>query len=156
MGKSKPYKLVERTTIVSAAIADAYSELQSLRDEMTENRDNMEEKFSATQKYQDTSDCVDALDNADVDSEPEMTVEVAELPIRYTESVPTRKARTPSRSTRCSNAQAMLEAAKTELENWVLDKGEEPSDTVDDVQNLIDSLSSTIDAIEGIDFPGMY
>ncbi len=41
-----------------------YSEIENLRDEVQEWRDNIEEKFSATQKFSDLEECVDGLDSA--------------------------------------------------------------------------------------------
>lgn len=152
--KSPAYKLIERTTTVIGAIADAYSELSTLLDEMTEKRDAMEEKFSSTQRYQDTSDCVDALEQADVDNEPDVPEAVRDISVKYSESVPTRKSRGTSRSVRCSNSVAMLQAAKDMLEGWSADS--EVVEVAEEVESLIETLGSAITYLDGIDFPGMY
>ncbi len=41
-----------------------YEEIENLRDEIQEWKDNIEEKFSATQKYSYLEECVSSLDNA--------------------------------------------------------------------------------------------
>lgn len=58
---SKP-KAIPHTVTLANAISEGYSELQILRDEMTEWADNMEEKLSHTTKYEAVRGAADELD----------------------------------------------------------------------------------------------
>ncbi len=58
-----------------------YSEVENLRDEIQDWKDNIEEKFSATQKYSDLEECASTLDSAisEIESGNEEIDDVAEL-----------------------------------------------------------------------------
>lgn len=137
--KQPAYKPVERKTTLAACIGDAMSMLQELRDECAEARDNMEEKLSATEKYQAYSDAADTLDEH-ADNEPTVPASLQDVAVTYTEYVSTRKSRGPSRSTRLSNAVLMLSAAKDALESG----------------DVFDELEEIIDGVENVEFPGMF
>lgn len=140
------YKTVNRTSTIGAAISEAYGELQGLRDEMQEWRDNLEERFSQTSKYEAVSECVDQLDQV-ADDEPDVDEKIAKLALEYPEQVSTRKNRSPGRATRASNAGLILRAVIDVLE---------AHDASDEHQDLIDAMTEHADAVDGLEFPGMY
>lgn len=164
------YKFEQRQTSLTAAIGDAYSELQSLRDEMREWADNLENgNLGHTDRGQRVAEAADALDNV-ADDEPEMELGEFDPQITYAEQINRRKGKPASRSVRCSNASSMLgaviEALETEMEK--LEEGEDDVDLKEEaegddkddpkekLEELRDHLQNTVDEIDGIEFPGMY
>lgn len=145
------YKSVNCEGTVSS-VSDAFSELESLKDEMTEWRDNLEEKFSGTQKYEDVSACCDELEQVDEVEVPEV---IGEVKIAYSEMRNRRKGRGESRSVRRDNAVAVLQAAKDAAENW-LEGLPEDDENKDQVSTFIDELDTQIGYAEGAEFPGMF
>lgn len=61
MGKRNG-KFVKQEAGAVEAIENGISEIESLQEEMSEWRDNMEDKLSSTQKYSDVTDCADSLE----------------------------------------------------------------------------------------------
>jgi hypothetical protein len=59
---AKQGKWVKQEAGAVEAIENGISEIESLKDEMSEWRDNMEDKLSGTQKFEDVSQCADDLD----------------------------------------------------------------------------------------------
>lgn len=153
------YKPVTTEYSVADAIANGYSELQSLRDEMQETADNMSgANMEHMPKYETASTTADTLGNF-CDDEPEVPEEAGNGRIQVTEMVNKRKGRGPSRQVRLDNAVAMLEAAKAHLETLqeAAEEGEGEKETGDDdYQELIDKLDEDIGEASGCEFPGMY
>lgn len=143
---------------MSDAIADAYGELQCLRDEMREKAEALEEKFSGTEKYQTCSDTVDSLDEY-CDEEPEMGSDFATMEITYHEMT---KRKGCSRALRCSNAVAALNAAKELAEEQVEelesdeDRGKTGDALLEELEGFVEIVGNVIDSAEGLEFPGMY
>ncbi len=71
-------KYVGVTSTVTSLISDAGSIVEELKDEMSEWRDNLEEKFSATEKYERVNEAADALENSDVTGKAEELIEALE------------------------------------------------------------------------------
>lgn len=151
--KVSPYKIEQRTTTVGAAISDAWSALQGLRDEMSETADNMEDALSGTPKYDAVCEARDGLDG--VDNEPDVHDSVSDLPVTYGESVNRRKGRSPSRNVQRDNATAMLGAAKDAIDAHAEDLPADAEEK-DDLESLSESVQEMIDAADGVEFPGMY
>lgn len=141
--KQPAYKAVPQTTTVAAAIGDAFGTLEELKNECEEARNNLEEKFSSTNKYQMYSDAADTLDGV---SEPDVAEHLQDILVVYSLFVPTRKNRGTSRAQRLSNAVSMLDAAKSAIEESVYK----------DDDDLAGALESTIGEVENVEFPGMY
>lgn len=109
---SRSYKYVPQKGTVSS-VSDAYSELVSLGEECREIVDNAAEGLDQTQRIQTLDETAGELENL---SEPDVPEHVADLEIGYSDSVPTRKGRSPSRATRRDNAVAILQGAISALE----------------------------------------
>lgn len=111
-------KYTSVTTTIEGAIADAYSELQELRDEMSEWRDNLEERFSHTDKYSQVSDAADALDQI-ADDAPEVDGPLGDITVTASHG---RKASTKSpypRWLRRDNATSLMDGAISALEDHI-------------------------------------
>lgn len=167
--KQPTYKSREVKTTVSAAIGDAFSEFQSLAEEMRETADNMEgANMTHMPKYEVASTAADELENHT--DEPDVTEAFAELPVTATEMYNRSKRKANSRSVRLSNAQGLIQAARDALEahKETLDAGVEISDNdakVDEKEGAIESQKEEIDSlVQGldehcefdVDFPGFY
>lgn len=111
-------KYTQLVTTVSGAIADAYGEFQSLRDELSEWRDNLEEKLSYTDKYQQVSDATDILDGF-ADNEPDVDTSLGDIAVTATHGrKPSNKSPYP-RWLRRDNAVALLDGAISSLEDHI-------------------------------------
>lgn len=105
------YKSVEHDYSVGDAVSGAFEELQSLRDEMSEWRDNMSSgNMEHMEKYSEVESAADTLDS-NADSEPDVPECATELRFKVQLQENRRKGRGDSRSVRCSNAAALLSGA---------------------------------------------
>lgn len=145
------YKQVTREGVVDAIIGDAYSEVQSLAEEMREWADNMEEKFSQTSKYDDVSSAADTLENI---SEADLPDDMPAITTAWLETVHKSKKRSPSRAVRASNVETMLRAAEEAIRAHIGHK--EPSELIDALSELAEKLSEDADEIAGVEFPGAF
>lgn len=140
-------KLVSKInkTTIGDAVSDAVSEIESLRDEMTEWRDNIEDKFSGTEKFERISEVVDQLDNVQDITVPDelSTIEVEVLHQRKS----SKKSPYP-RWVRLGNAVNALTAVRDILD--------EKDEMTDDEEQLRDDVSTAIDEVDGIEFPSMF
>lgn len=149
-----------------------------MRDEIQEIVDNAGDQLANTQRIQTLEESANAL--SDADSEPDVPSAVNDEEISYMEMVPTRKGRSASRSTRCSNACSMIRAAadwcreKADAYEEAVDKHkEEPqqptpaevlgaltldeaSTLMEELRELADTAEEMCDNAEGAEFPGMY
>lgn len=103
-------KIKDVTISLSGAVSDAFSEIESLKDELQEWYDNLPEQFQNGSKGEALQEAIGGLEQ---DTEPEVPSEVDSFDVVYT---PILKRRL-SRADRCSNAVSMLTAAKDYVEN---------------------------------------
>lgn len=162
------YKFVPHTSTLSS-IADAISELQSLAEECREIVDNAPEGLSETQRIQTLDETAGYLEDV---NEPDIPEGADDLAISYSEAVPTRKGRSPSRSTRRDNALAIIGAAVEALEAKVEELREEANDArgedddsdegdvadakADSFDELKTELEEIVSNVESCEFPGMF
>jgi hypothetical protein len=132
------YEVTEDT--IPDLIANAYSEWQSLGEEMRTSQENMEEHFSATQKYQDIEQCADTLENF---SEPTVPEKFKETKIAYFVGK-YRGSRDGRNAYACDQLQTVIDCL------------EEHPDEDDESQSLADELQEAIGEAEGLNFPGMF
>lgn len=158
---SKPRKKFKDTTH-TCTIADtleAPSDVESLKEEMEEWRDNMENgNLGYTSKFEDVSSCADELESlhSDLDSvvtELEEAIKEAERPellkreITYVDRQP--YGRGAARWLRLENAIAPLRAAIEVLSREV-------PESEKDLHEKIREVDSTLDQASSVSFPGMY
>jgi len=171
------YKMEVQRITLADAIANGYSEIQQLRDEMNEWKDNLENgNLGHTDKFSRVEECAEALDS-EADNEPseELPADLVLKEVSVSVQVNRRKNKGPSRAVRCSNACAYLQVVCDELEGIMEDlptepeeddegritpeaekAAEEAQEEKDTLEEIRDHLQSTIEAVEGIEFPGMY
>ena len=170
---SKSYKPVLRTTTLSAAIADAMSELAALGEEARELVDNASEMSQGTQRIQTFDETASALENL-VEPNIDGIGTFSDLDVEYTEQVHRSRKASPSRAVRCGNACAMLSAAHDRLDDLIANGGidewegsnvrsaigdeSSPSrgEVFDAIGELIGELAEIISEAEGCEFPGMF
>lgn len=139
----KSYKMEKYGTTVGGAVADAFSEFESLREEMQEIVDNMSgANMEHLPKYETAETAVSELDEHT--NEPDVPESLKDLDVEYVAMVNRRKGRGPSRGVRLSNAQAMLAAVLAMLDE------KEDEDSV----ALREELSEHSDF--DVEFPGMF
>jgi hypothetical protein len=155
MTTTSKYKTREAT--LADAANEAYSEFMALGEEMREWADNLEEKFSATDRYARISEAADALEGL---SEPNYPDWASKTKVQISELVkPPRKV---SRATRRDNACAILDTCMEVCNEW-LDENDKPENRSDEMLEIIgeitqirDDLENLKDEAEGVEFPGMY
>lgn len=149
-----------KTGTITDALSTGFSEIQSLRDELTEWKDNLEEKLSHTDKYQRVSDCADSLDEiADCEDECVPPIHTEET-VDWVEQKKASKKSPYPRWLRLQNAVNALEAVKAQLEILVETDDDEDEDPEDEnrmeIQACIDKLDEIIDGANSVEFPGMF
>lgn len=172
---SGSYKNLETKTDLSEAISNFYSEVQSLRDEMSEWADNMESNnLGSTPKFDEVSQAKNALDGF-ADLEPDVPDGMNGVELVVIIQVPRRKRQNTSRAVRCGNAAAHIEAVvawieeeKDRLEKLDFDPDldedgeevemseEERDAQVSALEELRDTLQDHADQAQGVEFPGMF
>jgi hypothetical protein len=173
---ARKLKFTTHTADLDQALSEALSDLQSLRDEVAEVRDNLEEHFGNTDRYQRYCDAVDNLDAAD--EEPDVPDCLAGVTVTYTTGTKGGR-RGDSRAQRCSNYCAMLDAVVSACEQWLEDNPEldvhddddvvepgedrvtedqasERTDQRSEVETFRDEVENIKSTCEGTEFPGMY
>lgn len=143
------------TGTVESAVDDARTELESLRDELDEWRNNIEEHFSTTQKYADLESAVGQLDA--LDSLPD----ISDLPEKVRiepVSLQLSNKRKQSRSSRCDEAVELLrQAASLLLYHGEVDEGTTLTvEEKDACMGAASEIQSVIEEIECVEFPGMF
>lgn len=146
-----------RETTIEEAVQDAISEVESLRDEMNEWRDNIEERFGGTEKYERVSEAADQLDNVQEIDIPESLREMKVTVVSQRKS--SKKSPYP-RWLRLQNAIEALGAVRSLLEegteNSLIEDDQKKIDLTDDVEQLMTDVGDAIDNLEGVEFPTMF
>ena len=157
--KKPTYKVVPIETTVVAAIGDAMSEFQTLGEEMRETADNMEgANMGHMQKCQDAAEAADELEQHT--DEPYVPEFLQDLKVTTTELRNRNKRRGNSRSTRLSNAQSLLQAARDCVQEFIDEKqkddpdGKEAERQIEKAEQLIIDLDEHCEF--EVNFPGMF
>lgn len=165
------FKRAQRTTTVESAFEDAKSEIECLRDEMTEWAENMEGNgMEHMPKYDEVNEAKESLESS---CESLESVDISTLPdairetsVSYTEALPYGRKPQP-RWMRLSNCVSMLHAVKDvisaaedeslqeKVDAEEADENEEETEEANfgEIDNYIDEA---IDYAEAVSFPGMY
>lgn len=146
------YKLgPERKLSVQDAISEAFGEIQSLRDETSDNASNTEGKPQG-ERWQEAADALDGC----ADNEPDVPAEVADFEVTVRDQVNTDKRRGPSRAVRLSNACGLLSAVKERLESLDEKETDDDEDLKDAAEQLASDLDEAIDLDGSVEFPTMF
>ena len=159
MGK---YKQVREKFTVGDGL-DA-SEIESLRDEMQEWVDNMSgTSLENTSRYQMAEEAANQLDQVDyigleniweaVNNTECLTKDLKNLEYEVVIFKVKNRRQYPSRAYRLSNTISAINGALECLKNFL-----EPyeADEVGDIRCAIDEVESTVQELDGVEFPGMY
>jgi predicted RNase H-like nuclease (RuvC/YqgF family) len=139
----KRYKTVSCETTIEAAILDGLMEVESLKDEMCETRDIMEEKFFGTSRFQTISDTADTLENVEFSPDvPECLPEDAK--VTYYEDKPYGRS-SLSRAMRMSNAISMISAGVAGVEAYMEKLSSDKSDLEAKAEEIRDDANDEID-----------
>lgn len=140
-----------RKISVVDAVSEAWSEIESLAEEMQTWRDNMEEKLSHTDKYGRVSECAETLESG---SEPSEPASEAVKAVMVTIQDPKPKRRGYSRADRLSQACSILSACEDALDEFI-DTSTVDSDK-EDADNYKQEVVELKDNVESAEFPGMF
>lgn len=168
-------KYTTHTASILGAAEGFYNDIEELASEMGEWRDNLEEKFSQTEKYSNVSECADALENiTDSGNAPDILSEGADTECSYQHGKKSSSKSPYPRWLRRDNATNMARAAIEALEARIETLREEPEnneDASDEAMDLIkeqreeqaseleeykQSLEEHADEADGIEFPGAF
>lgn len=143
-------KQTTHKTDTTAAIADAFSEIESLKDELQEWYDNLPENFQNGSKGEQLQEAIGALEQH---SEPSVDDKLQEL-LEKTEVSYLATSGRASRSDRRYAAIAQLDAV-IELLQEKQDEQEKAGCELD-YESLIDELTNARDEWDNVEFPGMF
>lgn len=164
--KTKGSRNQPQTSTVADALENGRSAVEELREEINEWKESLEgNSMEHLPKYEEVSECCDALDEA-VSTLEEAEIEGSAFDRDVFYTIDTRRSAT-SRASRMMNAGSALFAAKYGLEQWLvdnpeLDDAQEEEDTQQRetdraaAETALDALERGIDSAESACFPGMY
>jgi hypothetical protein len=143
---------VIREVTLSEALGEAFGEIECLAEEMREWEGNLQEKFSATSKYETVSETADTLENVrEPDIDDKLVAKLAEMKIKITDLKP--RTRGYSRSARMGQAVYIMDLCIDTLEEFA---EHAPKDTGDEINSLKDEIETAKNDVEYAEFPGMY
>lgn len=139
------------------AIGEVFADIEELAQEMRDWASNMEDKFSATQKYADVDETADTLEGIQDPTDDATMSFLNEIKITVQDPTPRRAPR--SRATRLGSAGDVLSQVITKLEDpALLVVADAP--LTNEQKATCEELHASLDEIEGelqgVDFPGMY
>lgn len=172
-------KYTTHTASILGAVEGFYADIEELTSEMQEWRDNLEEKFSQTEKYQNVSDCADVLENITPGDAPDELGEGSDQECSYEHGKKSSSKSPYPRWLRRDNAvnqaraaidgiQSRMDELQTERDEFDLEEVDEKdleaheqkcSDLDDRIQSLEEyknTLEEHADEAEGIEFPGAF
>ena len=159
---SKSYKPVERKAGLASCISDAYAEIASLAEEMSEAYDNMigGGMTDGPPKVALVSEAKDTLEGKD---EPEVPDVLDGIEVIWSEQIPKDKRHKIARWARLANACAALGAAAEAVRVVSSDNGMEGPDAASYVEQfeeaqeeLAGTLEEVVGEVEGVEFPTMF
>lgn len=157
MGQRR-HKIAVVESTVADALADAYSELESLAEEMRSWHDNMPENLQYGDKGSAVEEAATALEEASSDPKdlPEWWDEnETRTALRITLHEATKKRK--SRADRCGDAVGRLSAVIDILEQQAdVLRANEAHERAEELDTLKDEIEQHKDAAEGVEFPGMF
>lgn len=141
------------TTTLGELVSDAFSDLESLKDEMQEWYDNLPDNFQDGDKGSEIQETIDALENI---QEVTLPAGAEALTVMY---VPAEEI--SSRQERCSDAAGRLQIASETIRETLQDlldaaTEEEPFKDPEDWAIIADELETAGQEADGVSFPGMY
>lgn len=157
------------TVSLDSLVSEAYSEIETLRDEMQEWFDNLTDNLQQTERGQRVEEAADTLNSIDMDVAPDVLNHLELLYLPNFDAT--------SRSSRASEAADMLRSAKEAIYDWIAeicpngeddteesrvvsfgdgDDKQEVSVNWADLKSFADQLESNADELDNVEFVGMY
>lgn len=166
---AKRHKTTTETTPLSNALS-TYADVEALRDEIEEWRDNLEGGgLEHTAKYDQVSEAADTLDNVATALQAACDALVEALPSGVAEGDVTYRVLSPygrramPRWMRASNAEAAVRAGLDAASAWLeAQDSEDPTlssqevDRREEVENQINEARDALDELEAVEFPSMF
>jgi hypothetical protein len=153
------YRDLHRTDVESA-LADAEAELECLKEEMGEWRDNMGQYsgLDQTDQYASVEEAADILESLDLDSvdvpEGLSEIDVYDLPV-YDIRLLQGRSRYLGRGRRATNTAGTLRSITDAIKAEWGEEGDDANDPPEGTIEFVDALESLADELESIDFPTM-
>lgn len=144
-------KMQKYETTVESLVADGYSEVECLAEEMRDWHDGMGENLQQSSNGEAVGEAADALEN--VNDPPEINEVLAALKLFFYPSL-----KISSRAGRAGEAASMLREASDAVAGHIADENleEDDEDLASAYQEVADELANHADELESISFPGMY
>lgn len=134
------------TASLGVTINDAFSEVESLRDELQDWYDNLPDSFRDGEKGDELQEAISALESV---SEPQVPTSIDDLPVFRVPSISA-----DSRADRLGDVIGALEAAEEAIAQKV--EAHKDAAEVGEWEELASELSNARGEWEGVSFPGMY
>jgi hypothetical protein len=168
------------TTTVSDLVSEAYSELQSLAEEVRQWYDGLPENLQSGDKGSRLEQAADTLENLDEPTfgDPEEQVvkdapkrhyaqhfdageRVGKIPVVYMPGNRRRTGRSSRRDEATDQMQAVIDELNDLIGRYQTDSGTAADSPytaaqLDEMQDVVDRLEADKGDAEGVDFPGMY
>lgn len=175
-------KTTNHKSSIMGAIEGFYNDIEELASEMGEWRDNLEEKFSQTEKYSNVSDCADSLERITDNGDAPDPISSGDAPddevsyphgkksskkspyprwLRRDNAVNMLRGAIDAIDSRISNLQESIEAcddpAVTEAEAELADANRDRfQEQMDELDQYKQSLEEHADEADGIEFPSAF
>ena len=143
-------KMTTRTTTLGAAIADAFSVIDELQQELQDWMDNMPENLQQSEKASQLQEAIDGLTQSNEPEVPEGS-ELAEREVKYTSSLGKRASRSDRRHDACAMIQGAMDLLTALVEAAEKDGRD---DDAQELQTLNDELQQAYDEWDAVEFPG--
>lgn len=154
MAKAKKTRAIKMTThesTLESLISDAFSIFEELGSELGEWRDNLEEKFSQTSKYEMVSEAANAMEELQA---PDIAEWLSTETHKITWQEPARKKKS-SRAARRDDAASCLDRAIQYLDGIEENEKDYTEDQRAEAKELRDLIEEAKDNTDGVEFPGM-
>lgn len=162
MARRKKTPQQRESTIIE--LLNTYTDIEELKDEMVEWRDNMDgANMSHLPKYDEVSEAADTLENAELERavsdleeiKDEAFAALLETKVTY-QYYPT-AGRSMSRQDRLSDAVEDVRRGYERLSEFVDDLTVAmPADVRQDAREALDEIESQLNDLENVSFPGMF
>jgi hypothetical protein len=163
---ARKYKIENHTAKLGSLCTD-YGEIESLGEEMSEWRDNLESNnMENLPKFEEVSETADTIENVwnelqGLGDQLEEAIKKSSFApllddvLSYTIMVPY-KGRGYPRWMRMSNSTAPLRTVLAHLEESLPKEEKADADKLQEIRDLADEIGSQLDELDQVSFPGMY
>lgn len=145
-------KTAKYTTSASDLVAEAFSEMASLADELDEAYENMPENLQSTDLAESRQEAASACRDVD---QPDLPDAASEIKVFHTPDLKTMLVGC-SRGDRAAEASAKLRSVADAFRNHANELEETNDALAEELQSSADDLETSADTMDDISFPGMF